>query len=163
MSAFEIGRVAVSTPFNNSTNGFSASDVQAAIEEAKASSNALGGYTFAESTAETSTTSNSTFSTKVTLTTPSLTSGNYIIFFTYIARRSAANTEYDIRVRDGTTDLVTVTETYTRTQGQNLRSSFVQLSSISGVKTFTLEFKINSGGSGTVFIRAARMAIWRVS
>lgn len=119
-------------------------------------------YTYSESIAETSTTSNAVWSTKISMVTASLPVGTYLVNFAYIARRSSANTEYNVRVMDGATTLISTTETYTRTQGFNLRSSFVRLSGVSGVKTINLDFKINAGGAGTVFFKEARMTLWRV-
>lgn len=111
--------------------------------------------------AETSTTSTTVWSTKVTLTTPALRLGTYKLSWSFKWRALNANREIDIRIRDGSTNLHTSIESYLRTAGYPSVGGFEVLSGISGVKTFTLEFKVFTTAT-TVYMSDAWLDIQRV-
>jgi hypothetical protein len=144
-------------PFSNAN--FSATDVNAGIIEA----GTFGmRFTQAQDLTETSTTSTTTYSTKVTLSAASLPSGNYILTYACVHRTAAANRETDIRIADGGTALFDLRSSILRTQGSFPVSGFIYLSGVSGSKTYTLQFRVG-GTATTSFVKDARLALWRVS
>ena len=112
-----------------------------------------------------STTTSSTLQTKLTLTTSSLTSGNYQLEWYYELTTASVSTFATGEVSDGTTIFGTVVDqTSTDTAGAYDKSvsGWKYLPSISGVKNFTIKYRL-SVGSGTAKIRRARLNIWRIS
>lgn len=132
------------------------------VQDAIRKANTFGSYWQTTSdSGETSTTSTTVWSTKLTLTTPSLPSGDYILNFTFVWRAANANRTLDGRVRDGSTDLLTFRPFTPSTSEQAVASGFIFLSSVSGVKTYTLEFKVFTTAT-TVYMRNAVFGFWRV-
>ena len=157
--AEEVALSAVNITFNNSSNGFTATEVQAAIEEAGIFGTR---YQFEEAKAETSTTSTTTWANKLTLTTPSLPSGNYYVGFQLIWRSSSASREAEFRVQRGGVSLIEWEPSVSRTQDSRLECGFEKTGTISGVNTFTLDFRVG-GSATTIFVREAHLVFWRLT
>jgi hypothetical protein len=104
-------------------------------------------YQYGNASSETSTTSTTVWSTKITLTTPSLRIGTYKIYWSTKWRTAAANREIDVRITDGTTTLHESRHSLLRLQGTPNLSGYTVVAGISGVKNFYLEFKV--GGTAT--------------
>jgi hypothetical protein len=119
-------------------------------------------YQVVQAAAETSTTSTTVWSNKLTLTTPSLPLGDYQVGVRFKWRMAAANREADFRIQRGGVDLYTWRPSYIRTQGIPQESTGAYVSNISGVNTFTLDFKINGSGT-TIFTSSAEMYLIRVT
>lgn len=119
---------------------------------------------YLEDETETSNTSNTVYSTKLTLTTPStMPFGNYILQYQFIWRSSSASREADFQVRLGTTQLVQWEPSTGRTQDRQLLSGFELVEGISGAVTFDLRFKRQAATSTTtIFISDAKMFLTRV-
>jgi hypothetical protein len=118
---------------------------------------------YTEDNTETSTSSTTTFLNKLSLTpTDPLSFGNYLVQFQFLWRTARADRKIDIRIRRDGTDI----ETFSLFTGTNtdypLSSGFVRQPSLSGNYTFTLDFKVIGSGT-TVYMRKARMFIWRIS
>jgi len=154
---------AVEIPFDNSANGFVSDTVQEAIEEAFQEAGIFGSKVYKEEdSAETSTTSTTIWSTKLTISPLSLPTGNYIIHFSCIHRTSAANRETDIRIFDGTNSLWEIRSSIIRTQGLQVISGFLFQNNISGNKTYSLQFKVG-GTATTSFCKNASIIFYRIS
>jgi hypothetical protein len=117
---------------------------------------------YQEALAETSTTSTVTFSNKVTLTTPTLPLGSYIIFWQFIWRASNASRTLDVRVQRGGADVIAWTPFTGNLSDRQLLSGFRRITSISGVQTFTLDFKVSGTGT-TVYMKEASLLAWRIA
>jgi hypothetical protein len=118
-------------------------------------------YQYAESESESSTTSGS-YQTKLTLTTPSLASGNYRMQFSYEMYTSDSDANYQLIQND-----VTVLHQIEHTSVDEFekhhwmsQSGFKHFTSISGVNTFKIQY--NDDGGGSAKIRRARIELWRV-
>ena len=118
-------------------------------------------YAQANSSAETNTTSTTTYSTKVTVGPVTLRLGDYRISWSTKWRTLAANREFDIRIRDGATTLHESRHSYLRTAGSPQMAGFTILANISGSKTFTLEWKVG-GTATTAYISDSWLEIQRV-
>jgi hypothetical protein len=110
---------------------------------------------------ETSTTSTTTFLNKITLSTPSLPLGNYICQFQFIWRSSNASRSLDVRVQRAGANIQAWQPFTANLADRQLLSGFVKVDAISGAQTFTLDFKV-SGTATTVFMKEARLFVWRV-
>ena len=119
-------------------------------------------YQSVEAISETSTTSTAVWSTKLTLTTPSLQSGNYILFVSYKWQNSGANRAQDTRVQRNSSDALTWVSFNPNVSERSLSSAAINFNSISGVQTITLQFKVNGSGT-TTYMSDARLNFWRVS
>jgi hypothetical protein len=112
---------------------------------------------------ETSNNSGTTWANKLTLTTPaSLPLGDYLLNFQFIWRSSNANREADFRFQLNGSDIVAWSPSTARTQDRQLLSGFKRTPGISGVNTYTFDFKW-TGSSTTIFVQQARMFIWRIA
>jgi hypothetical protein len=161
MKPLTISPVARSVPFDPTNTEFTSTvrTVQEALEQA-----VLFGARFqaAESLNDSTTTSLTVWSTKVTLTPSSaLLQGNYLLLYVCTAT-AGTNREVDVRVRQNNTTLFEVRESVVRNQGSNTISGFVPLTSVSGTPTFTLEFKVG-GTATTVTVSNARLVLWRIA
>jgi hypothetical protein len=121
----------------------------------------LPAYSYVTASAETNTTSLTTYSTKVTLGPITLRAGTYRIAWSTKWRCLAANREIDIRVRDGATTLHESRHSYLRTAGSPQLAGFTVLAGISGSKTFTLEWKVG-GTATTAYVSDSWLEIQRV-
>jgi len=119
-------------------------------------------WNYAESEAESSTTS-TTYQTKVTMTTGSLPSGDYMVEWSAELTSSQRDRNTFVEIADSvvgtlaesTKGKVDVDLTYT------IVSGIARMTSISGVRTITLKYK--SVVDYTGYIRRARLALWRVA
>jgi hypothetical protein len=117
---------------------------------------------YSEALAETSTTSTTTFLNKVTLVTPTLPLGDYVIFWQFIWRALNANRNLDVRVQRGGVNVIGWTPFTANVADRQLLSGFRRITAISGVQTFTLDFKV-SGTATTVYMSQANMLAWRIA
>lgn len=142
------------------SNDFSADNIQDGIEEARDTSfkGLLNGYIEDES--ETSTTSTS-YVTKLTLTTDTLPAGDYTIGWTgdyKTANGSSKKLGAKIDVDDST---ILNELTQTDTKGQfTLKSGFRKVTLTAGVHNIRVKLKKISG---TATARSLRLQIWRIS
>jgi hypothetical protein len=117
---------------------------------------------YEEDTGESSA-SNSTWVQKVRLSVSSLPEGDYLLMFAMIAYSSANSVVVGMRIEaDDTTVLCSTLVKPGQTEAEVPCMQFARLSSISGSHTYDLEFNL-SGGSGTAYVRQARIAIYRVA
>lgn len=115
--------------------------------------------------AETSTTSTTVYSSKVTFNTPNLPLGDYEIL-AYYKPRAGANRAMTIRIREGSANILSFDEPFlTSASDKSKRHIAGRLLAISGVKTLTLEFKVgntlNSSGT-TAYLSEAYLEIRRM-
>jgi hypothetical protein len=115
-----------------------------------------------EALAETSTTSTTTFLNKVTLTTPALPLGDYLIFWQFIWRALNANRNLDVRIQRNAGLVIGWTPFTANVADRQLLSGFRRIQAISGVQTFTLDFKVSGTGT-TVFMQQANLLAWRIA
>lgn len=116
----------------------------------------------AEDVTETSTTSTTVESTKVTLTTPSLPLGDYILEWSFERRANGANKRMFIAVRDGASLLTSTIEHFADTAQVSSTSMRKKLTGISGVKTFTLNFRADTNAT-TVYMSEALLTLRRIA
>jgi len=119
-------------------------------------------YQKVSATAETSTTSTTTFSNKLTLTTPALPSGNYRINWMFKWRAANASRFLDLRVQRAAANIFTAIPFYANVTSRLFESGFLPVDSLSGAQTFTLDFKVTGSGT-TVYMSDAYMEFWRIS
>jgi hypothetical protein len=117
---------------------------------------------YAEALAETSTTSTTTFLNKVTLTTPTLPTGDYIIFWQFIWRAANASRNLDVRIQRAAANVINWQPFTANVADRQLLSGFRRIIGISGVQTFTLDFKVSGTGT-TVFMQQASLLAWRIA
>lgn len=115
--------------------------------------------------AETSTTSTTVYSAKVTFNTPALPLGDYEVL-AYYKTRCGANRAATIRIREGAANILSFDEPFYGNVADKPKGHIAgRLLAISGVKTLTLEFKVgntaNNSGS-TVFMSEAYLEIRRM-
>jgi len=112
---------------------------------------------------ETSNNSQAVWATKLTLTTPAdLPLGDYLLNFQFIWRAANANREADFRFQLNGSNIVAWTPSTARVQDRQLLSGFRRSQALSGVNTWTFQFKVGPS-STTIFVQQARMFIWRVA
>lgn len=113
----------------------------------------------------TSSTTSTTFQTKLTLTTPSVPAGTYIIQWTYYWAYSSAANSFEGRIlRDGS-----VVEALHRQEPQDTsltqahaHTKFDVMVLTAGVHTFDLQYR-NSGGGNTAQIQHVHMLFYRLA
>lgn len=110
---------------------------------------------------ETSTTSQTTFLNKLTLTTPSLPLGNYRLGWKYDWRTSG-NRLIDVRIQRNAADIFLRKNYQTVNDELPYGSGFLPIDAISGIQTFTLDFKVG-GNNTTVYMQNAYFEFWRIS
>lgn len=162
--------VATSTPFSNTGNGFTANNVQSAIEEAKAAaSNTV--ITYVSDTSNQTTTSASY--TNITGMTSTPASGTYLVIFNGKASTSGASaggsfsiavagsTQTD-SVRDISCNLVLLGGLVTISVN-TIASSMTCVSrvTVNGSQAITAQFKSNTGG--TISVTEKNMTIMKVA
>jgi hypothetical protein len=124
------------------------------------------GYSYAESLSKSST-SSTTDSTKVSITTPTLVAGDYMIYATCIYQNSSASDDIVLTV---TEDGNTVHTAQYNTAGQGTGGSspvmafmvFAEVTLTAGSIDIDLDYKAEAG-TGTVTIQDARLQFWRVA
>jgi hypothetical protein len=119
-------------------------------------------YQSTSAAGETSTTSLTIWSNKLTITTPVLPLGNYRIDYAFNWRASGANREADFRIQIASADVANWRPSYLRTAGRLHDSGFVIVDDVSDVQTITFDFKVG-GSSTTVYTSAAFLSFYRVS
>ena len=102
-NAIRVSQVAVSTPFNNATNGFTATNVQAAIEEAK---NSLSYYTATGTSTLTRTAG--TFTTVASMTHTPI-AGTYLAIWSAQVRTGNASGQGEVAIFVGATQQTALT------------------------------------------------------
>lgn len=115
---------------------------------------------YQEAEAETSNNS-TTYVNKITLVTPSLPLGDYLSQFQFNWRTSSANRVCDYRVQRNAGTVDEGSAFIPNIQERMLVSGFRRVTSISGVQTYTLDFRRGASAT-TVFMYNARLFVWRV-
>jgi len=157
-------------PFDNDTNGFTADDTQAAIEEAQTGAIGFPEFeSFSDDSQENTTSNDWVTKDNYPYTTTSKTAGDYIIDYSAQLGQSDKEKEVGFRVqwREGTSgswiDLVDVRDGVSQDDAWQLRTGFnlITLSS-SGVFQVRLQWgQTDEGGTGR--IRNAAIKISRVA
>lgn len=115
--------------------------------------------------AETSTTSTTVYSTKVTFNTPNLPLGDYEVL-AYYKRRAGANRAMTIRIREGASNILSFDEPFMSNAADRGKGHIAgRLLAISGVKTLTLEFKVGNtanSSNSTAYLSEAYLEIRRM-
>jgi len=120
-------------------------------------------YYYAESLGDSSTTSLTVWSTKVTVTpSEALTLGNYLVIYSCVHTTSNANRETDVRIVQDATTLFEVRTSILRTQGKFPVSGVLRVTGVSGTPSFKIDFKVG-GTATTSTVSEARLAIWRIN
>lgn len=109
------------------------------------------------------TTTLSTWENKLSLTTPSLETGSYIIIAQANISGSKSNTQMSVQAQwDNTDTFGTLNAIAGLADSETQFTAHTIEASVSGVHTIDIDFK-KAGGSGYVSIREARITYWRVS
>lgn len=111
--------------------------------------------------AETSNNS-TTYANKVTLVTPTLPIGDYLVQYQFNWRAANADRILEFRVQRGGTDIDTGAPFTGSTSDRQLISGFQRQQSISGIQTFTLDFRRGASAT-TVYMFNARLFVWRIA
>jgi hypothetical protein len=119
-------------------------------------------FHYAESESTSSTTSTS-YQTKVSLTTGSLPTGNYVVFYTFVYKNSNKEKMTRVQVRLNTGEISTNISTpkFDQSGSWLLGGGHKHFADMSGVQTFDIRFKRVT--EGTAQIQDARITFWRVS
>lgn len=128
------------------------------------SSSSIFGSEFQQNSSESSsTTTSSTFQQKLRMTTSSLPIGTYRIAWAWEwnINSTSGDAEFQIELND-TTLLGTGRMESQDSLNYHPYCGFYYATSISGIQTIDIDYRVNSGG-GTVTIRRARLEIWRIS
>jgi len=109
-----------------------------------------------------STTLSTTPVLKLRLTTTSLPSGDYILFWSYVTVGSNNNTQVSSRVRkDSATDLFTVVNKASTSGSQFGNAGHNVQIALTGVHTFDVEYW-QAGGSGSAGIQSVILTLWLI-
>lgn len=142
------------------------SDYLELAEELTGGQSSFGSYyQLAQSLGNTTNNSNSVYVTKVTLTTESLPLGNYRLYWKTKFWTSNANRVATIRTYDDVTVLSSDEPFEGSQNSRQIRHGFVDLVQISGVKTFTIQFKAGNAAlttATTVTLSESELSIWRI-
>lgn len=112
---------------------------------------------------ETSTTSTTVYSTKLSLVTPAtLPLGDYAIFARFKWRAGNANRAADFRVQMAGSDLFSWVGFVPSLAANPLEMGLDRVNGISGANTFTLDFKVNGAGT-TIYVSEAKLFFWRIA
>lgn len=118
-----------------------------------------------EDATETSTSSTTVYSTKITFNTPNLPLGDYEVL-AYYKTRCRANRAATIRIREGASNILSSDEPfYPNVRALPKGHIAGRLLSISGVKTLTLEFKVGNTlttSGSTAYMKEAYLEIRRM-
>jgi hypothetical protein len=113
-----------------------------------------------EALAETSNTSPTVYARKVSLITPALPLGNYVLEWTFKWRVDNSNRGIDISILDNVTELINQIEFAGSATARSVNTGRKKLSNISGIKTFHLDFR--TSGNTTAFISDVLLTIRRL-
>jgi len=110
-----------------------------------------------------SSTSSGTYQQKLTMTTPDLPEGEYLLLFQMLVSGTSNNTRTEVRVHlDNTTNIAEFIVRLVIASGAYQSSGHKVLMSFSGVHTFDIDYR-KDGGSGSAQISWARLAFWRIA
>lgn len=112
--------------------------------------------------AETSNNSATTWANKVTLVTPSLPVGDYLVQYQFNWRAGNADRILEFRIQRAAADIDGGAPFTGSTSDRQLVSGFKRVQTISGVQTFTLDFR-RGASSTTVYMYNARLFVWRIA
>jgi len=116
----------------------------------------------AEAVTETSTTSEVTESTKVTLVTPALPLGDYILEWSFKRRANGGNKRMYVSVRDAGALLIDHDEHFADSAQNAAITMRKKLTGISGIKTYTLNFRADTNNT-TVYMSEALVTLRRIA
>lgn len=111
---------------------------------------------------ETSNNSATTWVNKITLTTPDLPLGDYLVQFQFNWRTKNADRILEWRVQQEAVTIDTGAPFSGSTSDRQLISGFKRIQSVSGINDFTLDFR-RGASSTTVYMYNARLFVWRVA
>lgn len=118
---------------------------------------------FVSDDTETSSTSQTTFAEKLSLTTPAdMALGDYMINFQFMWRSANANRAMNVAVQQDGVDLTNWNPFTANISEKPLLAGFKRIQSLSGQHTFTLNFRVGVTAT-TVFMSEARMYLWRIA
>lgn len=119
---------------------------------------------YAEDNTETSSTSTSVWLNKVTLTLPSTTPlGDYLLYYQF-QWRTTANRNLDVRVQRNGSVVLDNWQPYVNNSAERpLITGFARSLAISGVTTFTLDFRVGALAAAAVYMSQARLLAWRIA
>jgi hypothetical protein len=120
-------------------------------------------YQYAEDTNIVQNISNTTNVTKVTLTTPSLPLGDYVLEYDGIWYAANANRTIRFHIYDGVTLLREIIWQMTNVNERMPIFGTIELPNISGVKTYTMQFRVGPGSGTTMTMSFGSLRIRRVN
>lgn len=119
---------------------------------------------YVEDNTETNTASQVTWKNKLTLTTPaSLNLGDYLLNFQFIWRSANANRNINVRLQKGGSDIENWQPFMSNVTENPLVAGFSRIPAISGSNTMTLDFRVGTASSTTVYMSKARIFLWRIA
>jgi len=110
---------------------------------------------------ETSTTSTTVFSTKVTLTTVGLPAGKYRVGWALGWRAANANRGIRVRIRENSNTLTEYNLFSANVNETPYTTAFINLDLTEGDYTFYLDFRVGIG-STTIYVSNAVLEVWRI-
>ena len=130
-------------------------DISVSVDES------VFGSEFHEASSEgNSSTTSSSYQQKLRLTTSSLPSGTYIIYYSYEVDGNGDKAHSRVEINDSEEINYNVYDS--SLDGYIAVSGFIVKSSFSGVKNIDIDYRTNSSGN-TIDIRRARITLWRIS
>jgi hypothetical protein len=119
-------------------------------------------FLYAQSLSESSNSSLTVWSEKLSITAPSsLTNGDYFFNFFTMMRTAAANRETDIRILINSTSVFNKRFSLIRTQGE-IPVSVQFVLPLDASDIISVEFKVG-GSSTTSFLNTSTLTLWRIS
>ena len=115
----------------------------------------------ATSNAESANTSTTAYSSKLTMTTPSLPLGNYRLTWGFLFYHGTSGRQVQVSTLRNTVEALNQILFVNSSVSRDFREGDFQLDSISGVQTFDLQFR--TVGNGTANISNAAFSIWRTA
>lgn len=119
-------------------------------------------YQSASSTAESTTTSTTTYATKLTLVTPALPLGDYRVAWRYKWKAANANRGIQSQVLNNGVEISNSINFSANVAAYPSVANFIPVTSISGVRTFTFNFRVGIGAT-TITVGDYYAEFWRVS
>jgi len=121
----------------------------------------LSEVSYATSEGDSSTTS-ATYQTKLTLTTPALVGGDYVLWWYMRNTTSQANRDFQLQILDGATQIAYYQARYPQAASEQPFSGVYILNGVapSTVKTFTMQYARIS--STTLTVNSARFIFFRL-
>lgn len=109
-----------------------------------------------------STASTTVWTTHTTLVTPALVSGNYRLFNQWAGLIASNGRAMEVRItRNGTTVFSTQSKVATTANDIAGFSKFIKFAGISGVQTFTFDFRTGASGASTVSVTSSDLALFQ--